>query len=399
MQFDTVDDAFRQETAAWLRSLADATITDLTAVFRLSPGYYPTTLAHLWRDEVNRRGLANALIVADGGNDTVRLPVCHPGDYEWRFTDEAAIALVDHASIGLPADALVAHVGTPTTFVIGRARRAQLTHALLERNGSVIRSLGNTGHMYQIDLMADKPPSLGARAAIVDPPWYPADTQAFLWATNAACALGARIVLCQPTLATRPGIAEERAALLDELPQLGYACRRFDAASIRYRMPHFEAASLKVSAPDLPVPGDWRVGDTLTLEKIDEALLPSAPAATADEWQEVAFGPVRIKLRRTKSPDLGPLVPGDVLDTVSRRDPIRDQIGLWTSGNRVFSLDDPAIFSKLITLCHTDVMQSQFTLNGTLAHAAAVGLNVDIARRLFDLLLIELQEHALRKEC
>lgn len=391
-------DAFRQEAAAWLQSLADATVTDLTAVFRSSPGYYPTTLAQLWRDEVNRRGLANGTVVVNGANETVRLPVCHPGDYEWRFTDEAAMALVDHASTGLPADALVAHVGTPTTFVVGRARCPQHTHALLERNSSVIRSLGNTGHMYQIDLTTDKPPSLGARAAIVDPPWYPADTQAFLWATNAACALGARIVLCQPTLATRPGVAEERAALLDELPRLGYAYRRFDAAFIRYRMPHFEAASLKVTAPDLPVPDDWRVGDTLTLEKIDEAAPQLAPTATADAWQEVAFGPVRIKLRRTKSPDLGPLVPGDVLDTVSRRDPIRDQIGLWTSGNRVFSLNDPAIFGKLITLCHTDVMQSQFTLNGTLAHAAAVRLDADTARRLFDLLLIEFQEHALRRE-
>lgn len=398
MRFDATDDAFRQDAVAWLQSLADATIIDLTAVFHSSPGYYPTTIAQLWRDEVNRRGLASAAAVDNGGHETVHLPVCHPGDYEWRFTDEAAMALVEHASTGLPADALVAHVGTPTTFVVGRVRCPQLTHALMERNSSVIRSLGNTDHVYQIDLTMDKPPSLGARAAIVDPPWYPGDTRAFLWATSAACALGARIVLCQPTLATRPGVAEERAALLEALPRLGYACRRFDVACIRYRMPHFEAASLKVAAPELAVPDDWRVGDILTLEKIDEALPQLAPAATDDGWREVAFGPVRIKLRRTKSPDLGPLVPGDVLDTVSRRDPIRDKIGLWTSGNRVFSLNNPTIFATLIMLCHTDIMQSQFTLNGTLAHAAAVGLDPNTARRLFDLLLIELQEHALRKE-
>jgi hypothetical protein len=101
--------------------------------------------------------------------------------------------------------------------------------------------------------------------------------------TNAACALGARIVLCQPTVATRPGVAEERAALLDELPRLGYACRRVDAAYVRYRMPHFEAASLKVTAPDLLVPEDWRVGDRMTLEKIGEALPQLVPAATAEE--------------------------------------------------------------------------------------------------------------------
>jgi hypothetical protein len=397
MRFDTKDDEFRQGAVAWLQSLADGTITDLPVVFRLSPGYYPTTLAQLWRDEVSRRGLVNGTATVKGGSDKVRLPVCHPGDYEWRFTDAAAAALVDHASTGLPADALVAHVGTPTTFVVGRARCPQLTHALLERNGAVIRSLGNIGHVYQIDLTTDKTPLLCARTAIVDPPWYPADTRAFLWATNAACVRGARIVLCQPTLATRPGVAEERAALLDELPRLGYACKRIDAASVRYRMPHFEASSLRVTAPDLPVPDDWRVGDMLTLEKTREVLPQLAPAAAIDSWHEVTFGPVRIKLRCARAPDLGPLVPGDVLDTVSRRDPIRAQIGLWTSGNRVFSLDNAKMLGELITLCHIDVIRSQFTFNRTLAHAEAAGLDAATAQRLFGLLLIELQEHVLRK--
>lgn len=110
------------------------------------------------------------------------------------------------------------------------------------------------------------------------------------------------------------------------------------------------------------------------------------------------FGPVRIKLRRTETPDLGSLVPGDVLDTVSRRDLIRTRIGIWTSGNRVFSLEDPASIGRLIELCHTDVAQSQFTLEQTLGHARTVGVDRRIARQLFDPLLIELQEHVLRKE-
>ncbi|MGH3222796.1 MAG: hypothetical protein ACRDPY_29555 [Streptosporangiaceae bacterium] len=96
--------------------------------------------------------------------------------------------------------------------------------------------------------------------------------------------------------------------------------------------------------------------------------------------------------------DLGEIVAGDVLDTVSRRDPIRDQIGLLTSGNRAFSLNRPEVFAKIIDLCHSDVMQSRFTIDRTLSHARESGLEVRTAEKLFDLLLVELQEHALRRE-
>lgn len=96
----------------------------------------------------------------------------------------------------------MAHLGTPTTFVLGRERYAVLRHVLLDRNTSVVDALHATGQVYQIDFSIDDPPRLDASAAITDPPWYPADTHAFLVATNRVCAVGASIVLCQPTLAT-----------------------------------------------------------------------------------------------------------------------------------------------------------------------------------------------------
>lgn len=396
MRFDT-DAAFRREASIWLQSLTDETITDLQAVFRLSPGYYPTTLAELWRGEVGRRGLIDVEIAQLRSNRDARLPVCHPGDYEWRFTAESALILLDQATSGLPPSAVVAHLGTPTTFVRGHEHHMALRHVLLDRNRSLIEALGALGDVHHIDLHSDDPPRLEAEAAILDPPWYPADTYTFVAAANRVCELGARIVLCQPTLATRPGVAEERAALLDELPRLGFLYREV-TARIRYQMPHFEASSLRVAAPDLLVPNDWRVGDVLILEKISDAAALLKPAVLAESWQDAIFGPVRIKLRRTEAPNLGSLIPGDVLDTVSRRDPMRKRIGLWTSGNRVFSLEDPAAIGRIIELCHTDVMRSQFTLKRTLRHARTVGIDRHTAHQLFDLLLIELQEHTLRKE-
>ncbi len=139
-------------------------------------------------------------------------------------------------------------------------------------------------------------------------------------------------------------------------------------------------------------------GDVFTLEKIYDVVAPPKRPILPESWHEANFGPVRIKLRRTETPDLGSLVPGDILDTVSRRDPIRMRIGLWTSGNRVFSLENYEAIGRLIELCHIDVMQSHFTVSRTLSHARTVGVEARTAQQLFDLLLIELQEHTLRKE-
>jgi hypothetical protein len=398
MRFDTSDEEFRRQADSWLRSLADEIITDLNKVFRLSPGYYPTTLVDLWRVEINRRRLADMSLPQANSNREMRLPVCHPCDYEWRFTDETALMILGQVASDLPSGALVAHLGTPTTFVLGHKHLATLKHVLLERNVPIVDALRAAGQVHAVDLCTEDPPRLGADAAVLDPPWYPADTHAFLVATSRICKAGARIVLCQPALATRPGVAEERAALLGELPRLGLICREVDAACIRYHMPHFEASSLKIAAPDLIIPDEWRVGDVLRLEKIrDVPSLPKCPTPT-EFWREATFGPVRIKLRKAGAPDLGSLVPGDILDTVSRRDPIRTRIGLWTSGNRVFSLEDYETIGRLIELCHIDVTQAQFTLRRTLSHARTVGVAEGIAQQLFDLLLIELQEHMLREK-
>ncbi|MDP9864884.1 MULTISPECIES: hypothetical protein [Streptosporangium] len=186
--------------------------------------------------------------------------------------------------------------------------------------------------------------------------------------------------------------------MLDDLPQLGFACVDVGVGHVRYRMPHFEASSLKVTAPHLPVPTDWRAGDVLVLEKVADSNMSRPSDLDMELWRDCRFGPVRIKTRHTKGTDLGSLVAGDVLDTVSRRDPIRQQIGLWTSGNRVFSLTHDRAISKLIDLCHSDLMRSQFSEASTRNHARKLRLTSRIASRLFHLLLVEFQEHTIQKD-
>jgi hypothetical protein len=90
---------------------------------------------------------------------------------------------------------------------------------------------------------------------------------------------------------------------------------------------------------------------------------------------------------------MGSLVEGDVLTTVSRRDPVRKRIGMWTSGNRVFTPTNPLAIGQLIALCNNDLMKNVFTPHNTLAHAETLGINHDVSTRLHHVLLLELTEH------
>jgi hypothetical protein len=151
-----------------------------------------------------------------------------------------------------------------------------------------------------------------------------------LFTTTAAAS---DFLAAQPTPATRPGVAAERAALLAALPTLGLACEAVWSAEVRYHTPHFEAMSLRTTLAEVSVPGTWRAGDLLQLRKV-ATVVHRAPAAGGDRsWREARFGPVRIKLRASNGEhDLAPLLPGDVLATVSRRDPIRSgSVTVWPS--------------------------------------------------------------------
>jgi hypothetical protein len=402
MRFDASDTSFMAQATLWVESLGDPILADLAATFDASPGYYPTTLLKLRRQEMKRRGLSaspqNGMCTGSSGS----LPVCHPGDYEWRFTTAAARLLLDTATNETHAGEAIVHVGTPTTFALGTRTHPNFRHVLLERNTSVIAALSpqkrKEDEIIHIDLGREPMRPLQAAAAIVDPPWYLGDTTAFLSATSCACRQDASIVLCQPTEATRPGIGEERMGLLSELRSLGLEHTGTQVALVRYQTPHFEAMSLTMSLSGERVPEDWRKGDLLLLKKVAscqrDVLLPKTDAV----WQEVRFGPVRIKVRSSGDEDLASIVPSDMLDTVSRRDPVRERIGLWTSGNRVYGLADPHRIGSLITMCHSDFMMGRFAFARASVHARGLSVQDATARKLFDILLLEMQEHLLREE-
>lgn len=397
MRLDIDDQRFAASAIRWLGSLDDATLADTVAVFEASPGYYPTTLLALRQRELARRGLASTTQRQLEVQARSTLPVCHPADYDWRFSETTAEWLLELATNTLQTRGLVVHMGTPTTFALGVERFRHHEHVLMERSGATIRSLAGcddqTNRLVRIDLATDRTPTLEADVAIVDPPWYPDDTAMFLAGTTQAVRLGAVILLCQPTVATRPGVQDERIALLAALPRLGLKHRDTHRATVRYITPHFESMSLRTAIDAGGVPWDWRKGDLLVLEKVAPAESERQVRTGGEVWSEAQFGPVRVKLRGVGASDLEPLVPGDVLNTVSRRDPVRRCIGFWTSGNRVFGLARPIIIGQLIDLCHSDLMHGSFNWHRAAIHSEVLAVPESVTRKLVEILSVELKEH------
>jgi hypothetical protein len=401
MQLDLDNVDFRSRVVEWLRELDDHVIVDLNAVFELSPGIYPTTLIELWRLELRQRSLWPASVNRGSSGTTLddRLPVSHPVDSDWRFTPEYATDLVELALDGVAHGAPVVHIGAPSTFFRCVLATSQHQHILIDRNTAVVDALITHGinppHMIVgVDLEMIERIHFGAGAAIVDPPWYLDDTLLFLAAASSACRPNATIVLCQPASATRPGIGQERTAILNRMSELGLEFHALRSGAVRYIMPHFEAVSLRMSMNGAAIPVTWRCGDVFILRRMSCSHPILLPQPRDVQWQEARFGPVRIKLaERPTGPELGVLVPGDVLETVSRRDPIRKLIGMWTSGNRVFTVANPILLGQFIALCDTDLTNGVFALQSVLHHADVLCIDRGIATRMYEILSTELVEH------
>lgn len=107
-----------------------------------------------------------------------------------------------------------------------------------------------------------------------------------------------------------------------------------------YLTPHFEQETLKQKGINAK---NWRRGD-LAVFISEGAMLPEniVQRLEKDEWMEVLIGKVKIKLRvKDENPDvyIAPQILGvrdkdSGFPSVSRRDPLRSEIDIWTSTQR-----------------------------------------------------------------
>lgn len=376
---------------AWTVAAIREGAKSFAALLRRLPGVYPTELLASV-DRLVTQGALDAMSAAairqqsevKGGRPAEGrslLPLPHPLDFEWRFTSESSRVLLDQAAaLTLPGDDLLLF-GTPglaaeaLTLPIGRrltllAEANSVTDRLLALNRA-------TGSPLDIAFCGAGLPRESANAVLLDPPWYPDFVRPMLAAAAHACRPGGAVLISLPPDGARPSAAADRQAAIALGARLGLSLQKHRPLSIRYETPFFECNAL--AATGIATPPQWRRGDLMIFRKTGVPGRPPAASGHTRGWTELAIGRMRLFIRtRTGIHDgnrgLISIVDGDILPTVSRRDPRRRLADVWTSGNRIFSTDNPQLVLEAAISCVAEAAGSgnQPRLWGTVRQREAI---------------------------
>lgn len=401
--------AFSIKIDAWIGdALADG-IVDYAELLHRLPGVYPTeVLASLNRlaaagaidsaaSAAARRQAASGSVTGAEGRSLLPLP--HPLDFEWRFTADASRALLDQAADMTRADGDVLLFGTPGLAAEALALPIGRRIALLAEPNTVTDRLcalnRATGSPLAIASCTGGLPRESADAVLLDPPWYLDFVRPMLAAAAHACRAGGVVLISLPPDGARPTAEADRQAAIGLGRRLGLALVEHKPLSISYETPFFERNALR--AAGITTPPRWRRGDLVLFRKVGAPSLPAPNSQRSRRlWTEVAVGRMRLFIRtaghsRGGDADLSPIVAGDVLPSVSRRDPRRPLANVWTSGNRVFRTDNPQLLLEAAISCAGEAIGSgiQSQLWGTLREREAMER---VAAELRDLAALEAME-------
>ena len=369
----------RADRAIAFRTFVDRAVADalrggassFAALLQALPSIYPTeALAAL--DRLGPVGLIDAdVLVRLRGQAAARpferpegqslLPLPHPLDFEWRFTRDASRDLLNAASALTRPHADVLLFGTPGVAVEAICFPTNRHLAFLGEDNVVTRRLmvlnAATGAPLSI-AFCNELPRESADAVLLDPPWYLDFIRPMLAAASKACRKGGVLLVSLPPVGTRASAAADREAVIRFAGRLGLELAEDRPLSIAYDTPFFEANAL--AAAGLFAPARWRRGDLVVFRRSLRSARPvPLVSGRRPTWIEASVGRMRISINSGAAPGDGlsgllPLVSGDILPTVSRRDPRRRGAQVWTSGNRIFRTDNPKLVLEAALACGSE---------------------------------------------
>jgi hypothetical protein len=353
--------AFDRDVDALIVAAIRAGITHFADLLRQLPSIYPTEVFRSL-DRLTERGLVRVRLATqirrEAGQRAATLPegrsllpLPHPLDYEWRFTPDASRSLLDLAADLTPQGGNVLLFGTPGLAVEALSLPINRRLFFLAEDNVVTRRVITlnraTGSPLSIAFCSAGLPRDTTDAVLMDPPWYMDFIRPMLAAAAAACRKGGVVLISMPPTGTRPNAEDDRMATMRFAARLGLDLLEHWALAVGYDTPFFEANAL--AAAGIHPPSRWRRGDVLVFRK---ARIGSRPAPLVSgrrrDWVEVPIGRMRLFIKRGEAATetfagLIPLIEGDVLPSVSRRDQRRRRALVWTSGNRIFSTDSPLL--------------------------------------------------------
>lgn len=360
--------AFEQSVGQWILHAIASGASTFNQLVKVLPSVDPIIVAYTLRrlsaDSTLSQDIWEQLNTPERQTSTrlpyahyqVGLPLPHPLDFDWRFTDRSVDHLLKYCETFTNHNNTIVLLGTPSLFRGGLALSWQRRMILLEANATMtncLNSLASRSQVVQSDLLNGNIPRLSGTTVIIDPPWYLEHIQSFLWAACQICQLGGHIFVSLPPVGTRPGINREWKETLAWAKRLGLKLVHREDLSLSYLTPVFERNAFRVAG--LPaIEHDWRRGDLAIFQRVNSTQVPRPSVAQQEAaWSEVSLLGVRIRVRpwtssEFENPKLVPILPGNVLTSVSRRDSRRQLADIWTSGNRVFMCQGRGILWQVL---------------------------------------------------
>ena len=348
---------FQDKVRGWIaEALGEKRDASFGELVNTLPGVHPNDVAkelkYLGVNQLSstKRQMNSAVV-----KQKVQLPIPHPLDYDWRFTEESCGLLLQQIEkIAAHADSQVVFLGTPTLFRAVQDTSLAKRSFLIDASQEICSALQSKDitRVFSIDLLVDELPAINAAIIVADPPWYEEFTQAFLWASSRIALSGGIVLFSTPPVGTRPGVEQEWERVVAFAKKCGLELRDLNQC-LKYASPPFEKNALRIA--DHPyVDSEWRPGILARFEKIRD-LQVARPIVSSErvEWMEQSASGIRFRLRKkmpvaARNPVLVPLTHGEILASVSRRDPTRPLVDVWTSGNRVFACADTGTLQWII---------------------------------------------------
>ena len=355
---------YNNELDGWIVAAVQSGVTDFWQLVSVLPGVYPTVVKEAVERLIEQSripkivGVEQPTRVADHELDSEvpGLPTPHPLSSDWRFTKKTAYDLLNRVAHTGGRKGAVALLGAPSVFFLADQDDVPGQFILLDDNHSLADKVPRSanGRMFRCcDVkrdVADIPP---VHTVVADPPWYQEDVLGFLRTAARVSSHEGTVFLGFASEGTRPGIVAERDLIIDEADKMELKFVGLEPLMLSYATPFFEYNALR-AARFRYIPATWRRGDLLQFRKVgDVQPLEESLNVTQCPWMEAHVGGIEIRIRRDSQvgftdPLLVPLVSGDILPSVSRRDSLGKQADVWTIGNRVYRCEGRGVLLSIL---------------------------------------------------
>ena len=231
----------------WVMQTVTGGETDFHELLRSLPGVYPATvvkslerldqnkkLPEFFLADVKIQISQNKCTHPESGNHMFPLPIPHPLDFEWRFSNSAADFLLTTCINLTSTGDFIALLSTPSLFQTVIEKKFPRDVVFLGDHTVVTDYLIQANKKYRIipcNFLVDEIPAISASVVIIDPPWYDDFVYPFLWMAARICKSGGYIFISLPSEGTRPGVKEELEEILNWGKKIGLTVS--DAKSAR----------------------------------------------------------------------------------------------------------------------------------------------------------------------